>query len=103
MSGILTSPTLNVPHLSIETSPSHSELKMRVGRTRSSSLVKVETVGEDNQEEGLDQSLYENMNAEWVNRKGECIRSLVYSRRNTTLSYHQVLGSFTHYSLLPAK
>ncbi|KAI0089195.1 Orm1 type endoplasmic reticulum protein [Irpex rosettiformis] len=70
MSGILSSPTLNMPHLTIETSPSHSELKVRVGRTRSSSLVKVETVGEDNQEEGLDQSLYENMNAEWVNRKG---------------------------------
>lgn len=69
MSGVLTSPTLSVPHLSIETSP--SELKVRVGRARSSSIVKVETVGEDSQEEGLDQSVYDNVNAEWVNRKGE--------------------------------
>ena len=69
MSGVMSSPTLSIPHLSIETSP--SELKVRVGRTRSSSIVKVETVGEDSQEEGLDQSVYGNMNAEWVNRKGK--------------------------------
>ena len=69
MSGILSSPTLSVPTLTIDTS--HSELKVRVGRARSSSLVKVETVGEDSQEEGLDQSLYDNVNAEWVNRKGK--------------------------------
>ena len=68
MSGLLTSPTLSVPTLTIETSS--SELKVRVGRTRSSSIVKVETVGEDSQEEGLDQNLYDNVNAEWVNRKG---------------------------------
>ncbi|KAI0787203.1 hypothetical protein BC629DRAFT_1515582 [Irpex lacteus] len=28
MSGILSSPTLNIPHLTVETSPSHSELKV---------------------------------------------------------------------------
>ncbi|PSR93813.1 hypothetical protein PHLCEN_2v4708 [Hermanssonia centrifuga] len=71
MSGMLSSPVLGVPSLSIETSP--SELKVRVGRQRSSSIVKVETVGEDSQEEGLDQSVYDNVNAEWVNRKGKCI------------------------------
>ena len=70
MSGLLSSPSLSVPTLTIETSP--SELKVRVGRTRSSSIVKVETVGEDSQEEGLDQNLYDNVNAEWVNRKGQC-------------------------------
>lgn len=70
MSGVLSSPTLSVPTVTIETSPSASELKVRVGRARSSSLVKVETVGEDSQEEGLDQSVYGNVNAEWVNRKG---------------------------------
>lgn len=69
MSGVLSAPTLNIPHLSIETSP--SELKVRVGRARSSSIVKIETVGEDSQEEGLDQGVYDNLNAEWVNRKGE--------------------------------
>lgn len=71
MSGILSSPTLNVPHLSIETSPSTAELRVRMGRARSSSLLKVETVGQNGQEEDLDQNLYENVNAEWVNRKGQ--------------------------------
>lgn len=70
MSGILSSPTLSVPTLSLETSASASELKVRMGRARSSSLVKVETVGRDSQEEDLDQSMYDNVNAEWVNRKG---------------------------------
>ncbi|KAI0080823.1 Orm1 type endoplasmic reticulum protein [Panus rudis PR-1116 ss-1] len=41
-----------------------------MGRARSSSLVKVETVGQNSQEEDLDQSVYDNVNAEWVNRKG---------------------------------
>ncbi|KAI0677201.1 Orm1 type endoplasmic reticulum protein [Trametes maxima] len=45
-------------------------LSVRVGRERSSSLVKVEKVGEESQEESLDQSMYDNVNAEWVNRKG---------------------------------
>lgn len=71
MSGVFSSPTLSVPTVTIETSSSAAELKVRVGRARSSSLVKVETVGEDSQEEGLDQSLYGNVNAEWVNRKGQ--------------------------------
>lgn len=71
MSGLLSSPKLGVPTVTIETSSSASELKVRVaGRGRSSSIVKVETVGEDSQEEGLDQSVYDNVNAEWVNRKG---------------------------------
>ena len=70
MSGILSSPTLSVPTLSLETSASTSELKVRMGRARSSSLVKVETVGQNSQEEDLDQGVYDNVNAEWVNRKG---------------------------------
>ena len=41
-----------------------------MGRARSSSLVKVETVGQNSQEEDLDQGVYDNVNAEWVNRKG---------------------------------
>ncbi|KAI0329567.1 Orm1 type endoplasmic reticulum protein [Cubamyces sp. BRFM 1775] len=45
-------------------------LTVRVGRERSSSIVKVEKVGEESQEEALDQSVYDNVNAEWVNRKG---------------------------------
>ncbi|KAL7282663.1 Orm1 type endoplasmic reticulum protein [Trametes coccinea BRFM310] len=45
-------------------------LSVRVGRERSSSIVKVEKVGEESQEETLDQSMYDNVNAEWVNRKG---------------------------------
>ena len=40
------------------------------GRARSNSLVKVEEVGAQSQEEVLDQSAYVNINAEWVNYKG---------------------------------
>lgn len=70
MSGILSSPTLSVPTFSLENSSSTSELKVRMGRARSSSLVKVETVGRNSQEEDADQGVYDNVNAEWVNRKG---------------------------------
>ena len=45
-------------------------LTVRTGRERSSSIVKVEKVGEESQADVLDQSVYENLNAEWVNRKG---------------------------------
>lgn len=45
------------------------------GRGRSNSLVKVEEVSET-QEQMLDQSMYVNMNVEWVNRKG---LSFIYS------------------------
>ncbi|KAH8094937.1 Orm1 type endoplasmic reticulum protein [Cristinia sonorae] len=70
MSSILTSPTLSVPHLSFESSSSSSELKVRMGRARSSSIVKVESVGDDSQEQEQDEGVYGNVNAEWVNRKG---------------------------------
>lgn len=40
------------------------------GRARSNSLIKVEEVGKRTQEEVLDQSVYANINAEWVNSKG---------------------------------
>ncbi|EJF62280.1 Orm1 type endoplasmic reticulum protein [Dichomitus squalens] len=45
-------------------------LTVRVGRERSSSIVKVEKVGEESQTDVLDQGVYDNLNAEWVNRKG---------------------------------
>ncbi len=45
-------------------------LSVRTGRERSSSIVKIEKVGEESQEEALDQGVYDNLNAEWVNRKG---------------------------------
>ena len=38
-------------------------------RGRSNSIVKVEEIGET-QDQVLDQSLYVNLNVEWVNRKG---------------------------------
>lgn len=44
------------------------------GRARSNSLIKVEEVGKRTQEEVLDQNVYANINAEWVNRKGEPLR-----------------------------
>ncbi|GBE79859.1 Uncharacterized protein SCP_0210610 [Sparassis crispa] len=65
MTNVLTSPTLSVPTLDAA-----SGLTARMTRSRSSSLVKVETVGENSQEEALDQNLYENVNADWVNSKG---------------------------------
>lgn len=102
MTSMLSSPTLGVPTLTIEHTVSAAELKVRVGRGRSSSVVKVETVGEDSQEEGLDQSLYGNMNAEWVNRKGMCIRRL-YELCALNLWLPQGLGSSTQYSSLRVK
>ena len=39
-------------------------------RTRSGSLLKVEQVGESSAEQDLDQNLYVNINADWVNMKG---------------------------------
>lgn len=40
-------------------------------RARSSSIVKVEEVGDNTLEEVLDRSAYVNINANWVNAKGE--------------------------------
>ncbi|RPD66818.1 Orm1 type endoplasmic reticulum protein [Lentinus tigrinus ALCF2SS1-7] len=45
-------------------------LTVRTGRERSSSIVKVEKLEEESQADVMDQSVYENLNAEWVNRKG---------------------------------
>jgi len=40
------------------------------GRARSASIVKVEEVGGDGVEEDLDRAAYNNINSDWVNRKG---------------------------------
>lgn len=40
-------------------------------RGRSGSIVKVEEVGEQSSDQILDRSAYVNMNANWVNAKGE--------------------------------
>jgi hypothetical protein len=40
-------------------------------RGRSGSIVKMEEVGDHSTEETLDQSAYVNINASWVNAKGE--------------------------------
>jgi hypothetical protein len=40
-------------------------------RARSGSIVKIEQVGDHSIEETLDQSAYVNINASWVNAKGE--------------------------------
>ena len=42
------------------------------GRPRSASIVKVEEVGHGSLEEVLDRSAYVNINADWVNAKGQC-------------------------------
>lgn len=100
MSSVLSSPTLSVPTVTIETSPSASELKVRVGRARSSSLVKVETVGEDSQEEGLDQSVYGNVNAEWVNRKGQSTAVLYKAPPSSSLTVMATTGAWVIHPVL---
>lgn len=57
-------PTLSLPEQTGE------QTKQRT-RTRSGSLLKVEQVGEGSAEQDLDQNLYVNINADWVNMKGE--------------------------------
>ncbi|KNZ76020.1 hypothetical protein J132_00295 [Termitomyces sp. J132] len=74
------STTIKLPHLDISpTSPqtlSPRTLGMR-GRSRSSSIVKVEQVGEDSVEESLDRSAFPNINANWVNVKGAWVIHVV--------------------------
>lgn len=53
----------------IPTEKSTDHTKQRT-RTRSGSLLKVEEVGEGSAEQDLDQNLYVNINADWVNMKG---------------------------------
>jgi len=48
---------------------STTQIKQRQ-RTRSGSLLKVEQVGEASAEQDLDQNIYVNINADWVNMKG---------------------------------
>lgn len=56
-------PTLSLPE-KFTTQPTHRQ------RTRSGSLLKVEQVGGGSAEQDLDQNLYVNINADWVNMKG---------------------------------
>lgn len=66
-------PPMASPAKSSTVSPRKSSspgLSVRTGRERSSSIVKVEKVGEQSQADALDLGVYENLNAEWVNRKG---------------------------------
>jgi hypothetical protein len=59
---------IKLPGLSIHTERDTMSIAARRGR--SNSLLKVEHVRSSN-EEALDQASYSNLNAEWVNRKGE--------------------------------
>ena len=72
---------------------STNESKQRT-RTRSGSLLKVEQVGEASAERDLDQNLYVNINADWVNMKGGQIHPLSPPRSQVHLLL-QALGSFT--------
>lgn len=63
-------PNINLPALSIQTSRSGmSADKAAPRRARSGSLVKVEKVDSTN-DQMLDQEVYPNVNADWVNLKG---------------------------------
>lgn len=101
---------LSSPHLGFPTIDTSSGLTVRVGRQRSSSLLKVEKVGENSQEEDLDENVYDNVNAEWVNRKGKVplfiphrcrvSLSLPLSPRPHTQSPSALLRSSTHLAIL---
>lgn len=56
-------PTLSLPDKHVK--------RTKRTRTRSGSLLKVEEVGEGSAEQDMDQNLYVNINADWVNMKGE--------------------------------
>lgn len=66
-------PSVKIAPISITTtqlSPQrHAGSSGKGRRQRSNSIMKVEEVGEG-QDQVLDQSVYANMNVEWVNRKG---------------------------------
>jgi hypothetical protein len=65
---------LNLPRLDTSTRPKALTTK---GRARSSSIVKVEEVGNRSTEDALDRSAYANINADWVNAKGRLTEKLV--------------------------
>jgi hypothetical protein len=66
----LSPPSIKLPGLSLHPGGADNA-NGNVGhkRSRSRSVLKVEHVDSSN-EEALDQAAYENINAEWVNRKG---------------------------------
>lgn len=76
-------PAINIAHTTSTSSPTSNKLK---GRARSGSLVKVEEIKES-LDDVLDQSVYSNVNQEWVNRKGQSIEwchVLIRTDRNLT-------------------
>jgi len=65
--------TIKLPAIDIAAASAASPGMVSVrGRPRSASIVKVEEVGHDSLEEVLDRSAYVNINADWVNAKGQC-------------------------------
>jgi hypothetical protein len=69
MSSIHRPPQIKLPPLSsVATTTQSGQMK---SRGRSSSIVKMEEVGDHSTEETLDQSAYVNINASWVNAKGD--------------------------------
>jgi hypothetical protein len=68
------STTIRLPILEVSTSTKPA----KKGRGRSSSLVKVEEVGDRSVEEVLDRSAFVNMNADWVNYKGSFLGAFIH-------------------------
>jgi hypothetical protein len=60
--------------------------------------LKVEQVGEGSAEQDLDQNLYVNINADWVNMKGEHDPPFSPLRSYELVPFPQAPGSFTLYS-----
>ena len=66
--GTMNRPSIKLPPLS---SVATNHTSHMTPRGRSGSIVKMEEVGDHSTEETLDQSAYVNINASWVNAKGE--------------------------------
>lgn len=78
-------PTLSLPEKST-TQTKHRQ------RTRSGSLLKVEQVGEGSAEQDLDQNLYVNINADWVNMKGKHVPPTVSVRSHRFIHFPRRLA-----------
>ena len=77
----MTTPSIKIDPLMSATATQLVQSRNANVRVRSNSIVKVEEVGDTSQEDVLDQSMYANINAEWVNRKGRSDPSIFYFSR----------------------
>lgn len=90
--------TIKLPALDLSSAKSHAPLR---ARARSGSIVKVEEVGERYIDEVLDRSAYRNINADWVNAKGNYFCTVSFFLLLPDID--QVHGLYTSSSSFSAK